>query len=125
MKQFFSYGLLTAALLLHVAVINTHVPVRDASVFSHAGDTGHDPEEGHSYIMPEAPFIPAGLNSISNPRIPVFFFKTVNNPYNTLQSCFLNLTIRQIHITRSAYFSHYSKKEKDGYYLYALRKLLI
>jgi hypothetical protein len=117
MKRFLSYGLPVAVLIFHIAVINAHVPEK--------GDTGSATEESCFYLMPDAPPVPVGLNSEPGSRVPVFSLKTVNNPYSTLKSCFSNLTHQQIHIIRSVFFLHYSKKEKDGYYIYALRKLLI
>jgi hypothetical protein len=112
-------------LILHIAVISAYIPVKDTGVYR-TGDTDTpSKEDGRFYIMPNAPFIPVGLNSLPNSRVPVFFLKTVNNPYSTLKSCLSNLTRQQIYIIRSAFFLHYSKKERDGYYIYALRKLLI
>ncbi|MDR1380230.1 MAG: hypothetical protein LBJ47_01995 [Tannerella sp.] len=130
MKRFLSFSSLTAALILHVAIVNTHIPEKNIgggmqSPFVCTDDTESVPNGGHFYITSDAPFIPAGLNSIPGSRVPFSFFKTVNNPYNTLKSCLLNLIHRKIHIIRTAFFLHYSKKEKDGYYIYALRKLLI
>jgi hypothetical protein len=133
MKRLLSYGLPVAALILHIAVISAYIPIpgRDAGGVQngrlcYSGDTDSTPsKEGRFYLMPDAPFIPVGLNSVPNSRVPVSFLKTVNHPYSTLKSCLSNLTHQQIHIIRSAFFLHYSKKEKDGYYIYALRKLLI
>ncbi|MDR1524388.1 MAG: hypothetical protein LBS79_03885 [Tannerella sp.] len=129
MKRFLSYGLLITALVAHVVMIKTRVPATDAcmqtKLFAGTHNADSSPEDGCFFIMPDTPFTSAGLNNISNSRVPVSFIKTVNNPYDTQKSCFSNLTDRQIHITKSTFFLHYSKKEKDGYYIYALRKLLI
>lgn len=96
-----------------------------ANLFVGTNDTDSLPEDGYFFMMPDTPFTPAGLNNISNSRVPVSFIKTVNNPYYTLKSCFSSLTHQQAHIIKSTFFSHYAKKEKDGYYIYTLRKLLI
>ncbi|MDR1116108.1 MAG: hypothetical protein LBL33_08205 [Tannerella sp.] len=129
MKRFFSYSLSAVALVIHVAMVRTHVPVNDACMqanpFVGMNDTDSLPEDGYFFMMPDTPFIPAGLNNISNSRVPVSLIKTVNNPYYTLKSCVSSLIHQQIHIIELAFFSYYAKKEKDGYYIYALRKLLI
>jgi hypothetical protein len=109
-------------------MIETPVPDNNACMLQTAAgthNTDSSPENVCFFMMPDSPCTSAGLNNISNPRVPVLFIKTVNNPYDTLKSCFSKLTDQQIHIIKSAFFSHYSKKEKDGYYIYTLRKLLI
>lgn len=130
MKQFFSYSLLIAAFVVHIVMIKTRVPANDicrqTNLFADAHRAGASPEKSCFFLTPDAPFaLAGGVNHLSNPRTPVSFIKTVHNPCNTLETCFSSLTSRQIHILRDLFFSHYSKKEKDGYYIYALRKLLI
>ncbi len=129
MKRFFSYCLLTATLILSAATINTNVCINDLTIWEHDRTDLHNeisvPSENSHFIMkPNAPVNPVALNNILNAGVPIT--ATIwSNYYNLLKSCFTSLTNQQLYRTKSAYISLYAQKVKDGYYIYALRKLLI
>jgi hypothetical protein len=76
-------------------------------------------------IVPDTPPVQAGLNLLSHPRLPVIITKAGNNPYRMLKSCFSQRTGQQLNNARANYTLLYAQKENEGYYIYALRKLLI
>ena len=129
MKRLFSYGLLVAALVLSFAMTGSHIWKKDLTIrnnqfvyLSHdASQSGKD----CFLTVPDTPSVPAGLNIYSNSRLPVIIAKAENNPYSMLKSCFSKRTNQQLNTIKAIYTTLYSQKEKEGYYIYALRKLLI
>jgi hypothetical protein len=129
MKRFFSCGLLFATFILSAAMMSTHVwkkdltsgNVRSVYFAPDASPCGED----RFFILPDTPPVPAGLNLSSHPRLPVLITKTGNNPCRLFTSCFSHRTGQQLNTARTNYTLLYAQKEKEGYYIYALRKLLI
>jgi hypothetical protein len=129
MKRFFSYGLLIAALILSVVMTSTRVWKKDLtsrnSQFVYLSHNASPSGKTYFLTIPDTPSVPAGLNLLSNSRLPVIIAQAENNPYSMLKSCFSKRTIQQLNTTKAIYISLYSQKEKEGYYIYALRKLRI
>ncbi|MDR0395547.1 MAG: hypothetical protein LBH77_10360 [Tannerella sp.] len=129
MKRLFSCGLLLATFILSAVVMSTHVwkkdlitgNIRSVYLSPDASPFGKD----CFFIVPDTPPVPAGLNLSSHPRLPVIIAKAGNNPYRMLKFCFSKRTDQQLNTTQTNYTVLYAQKEKEGYYIYALRKLLI
>ncbi len=130
MKQLFSYTLFIVTLIISITAISTSVCNDYLSIpdnrLADISNTATIPlEKDYSFNMLDIPFIPVGLNKISNPGVPISVIKAGNNSHCKLKSYFLRLTLQQLSTNRDIYISLCSQKEKDGYYLFTLRKLLI
>lgn len=131
MKRISSYGLLIVALILSIAVASSNVwekklLMEESQLIDPLHPVSTPLEKDYSFTSLDMLFVPVGLTNVSSiPRLPVTAVKTGNNLYLLLNYCFSQLTCQQFYTTKSTYDSHYSKKGSDGYYIYALRKLLI
>jgi hypothetical protein len=119
------------ALTLGVAAINTNVCLNDPTIREYdltaylTDEISIPSENGYFFMTPKAPVTPAALNNILNTGTPVTAATTWSNPYPMLKACFSLLTNQRLYITQSVYTALYAQMVKDGYYIYALRKLLI
>ncbi len=129
MKYFSTCGLLVATLILSVVMTGTHGWKKDLTIrnnqFVYVSHDDSPSGKDCFLITPDTPSVPAGLNMLPHPTLPVIIAKTENNPYGMQHACFSRQTNRQLNITKINYTSLYSQKEKEGYYIYALRKIRI
>jgi hypothetical protein len=130
MKRFFPCGLFVATLISGVVMTGVHGWQKDLTVRNSppASSTHDGPATGQDVFLtvPDMPSVPApGWNTSSHSRLPVITVKAENHPYSLLKICFSKRISRRLSATRAVYTALSSQKEKEGYYLYALRKLRI
>ncbi|MCL1821208.1 MAG: hypothetical protein FWG22_00125 [Prolixibacteraceae bacterium] len=130
MKRFFSYSSLIVVLITGLAFINVHLPENGIAASGAKteiiDEVSFPSEDIPFYAVYRALMAQGGLsNRISCPRLPVTMLNTDSGSSFMLKSYFSSIKRRQLSSVRTIYISFRSQKEKDGYYLYALRKLLI
>ena len=129
--RYISYTLLLfSAIMLNVATITQLIyqPVSDNFTFQLSTtnpDNHTSPDTHHYFNAPDTPLAPLSFQHTSQVRVPVSIVKTENNPFFMLKSCFTSIIHRQFQITQCINSSISTKLEKNGYYIFALRKLLI
>ena len=122
--------ILLATWMLNVAIIHQMVYQPDAehSTF-YLSETNPDspslPDNNYFLKAPDTPLAAISFQNISQVRVPVVIVKTENNPFFMLKSCFSSIIHRQFQTTQFINTAVYTQMEKDGYYIFALRKLLI
>lgn len=126
MKRILSYSLFITMLILSVAAMGANVWEENVISCTQA-DNDTVPLENNklSFTTISTPIIPTGLTNGSNSRLPIAIAKAEYNRHYMRNSCFSQLTHQQLSITEFIYISLFAKKQGDGYYIYALRKLLI
>jgi len=122
--------LLFAAAMLNVATITQLIyqPVSDNFTFQLLTTNPNNPippDTQQYFKAPDTPLAPLSFQHTSQVRVPVSIVKTENNPFFMLKSCFTSIIHRQYQITQFINTSISTKLEKNGYYIFALRKLLI
>lgn len=129
MKRFFTYSLSTIALILSVAAVSanvseTNLVIREYQAIN-SENASTPSEDNYFFTVFENSFVPMGTQRVFNARIPLVVTKAENNSYFSRNTCFSQLTNQKLYTTKSIYVSLNAEKEKDGYYIYTLRKLRI
>ena len=132
MKHFFSYSLLVVTLMLGVATFGAKLWEKctvtcQAVNLSIDDETSSVPRATDCFLhRSDAAGIPAGLNRLPQFRVYSNAERTGHNEFHQLRIvCRTQSVAQQLHITLSAYRCLFAEREKTGYYIYTLRKLLI
>ena len=126
MKRLLTYCLLAATLVLGAAALCT--PAWEADPVAVTGcDRTHSIPCHHDFAfdLPDQAGIPAGLNRAPHFRTPTNLAREETGSHHLRTACCSQLVSLQLCTTRSAFLTLHAEKEKAGYYLYTLRKLLI
>lgn len=120
-----------AMLILSVTIINVNAWERNLIIENNQlANSGNDADaplkKDYFFTSFDALFVSVGLNNLpSIPRVPINTTKTGDNLHQLLNHCFSQLAFLQLFTTKTTYVSLCSQKGDEGYYIYALRKLLI
>ncbi|MCC8145141.1 MAG: hypothetical protein LIO93_01605 [Bacteroidales bacterium] len=134
MKRFSPCSLLIAMLILMMLSIASlsaglceEDPISFRTVhFSENNKTETFPlNNGFSFTERDTSSVPVGFRMMCYPRSVLKISKTGNHSFRMLKYCFSLLTNRQLYTTKLTFATQYSQKEKNGYYIYELQKLLI
>ena len=128
MKSTIAYKyFLFVILMLSITFISTYIWQGDSSVYSltQIEEKNNNPDSNESYLKN----FEATVNFLGISRLQARQYnqtvKIDSSHYLFRLSCASHLTTQQFCTTKSSYKSFYSKKELQGYYVFALCKLLI
>lgn len=130
MKRVFPYSLLTVLLMLCIVSIGINADTGKETVVLNEQDSYFSNSNSDSlpvdyYTASEGTFSNV-LNRVLPARVLTTATKTVScGPFYRLNQLFSCLTHQRLCSINSLFTTHYSLKAKNGYYIYALRKLLI
>lgn len=132
MKKLLPYIFFAAVLALCLAAVGTPpergVRAGAGVVLRSVPDSAQEPDEGQAkQYFTAAEAVPgSAAGRIQTSRVPASVFKSAGgDAFSKLKMLFSRRTHSRFQIVATTYSSYYSRKEKDGYYIYALRKLLI
>lgn len=126
------FGLFVAAFVFNAFAVNVNpdqsreVVVAQNCATEYFSETNSDPLKADCFFTAVEAVFSNLSNRIQSARIPTSFFKTSNhNSFHRLNLFFSRITQGKLLAAESAFATYYSRKTKDGYYIYALCKLLI
>ena len=127
MKRLLTYCLLAATLVLGAVALYA-TACEDAAVPTAAGcDRTHSCPDHNTlaFDLPDQAGIPAGLNRAPHFRTPTSLTREETGSHHWRTACCSQLISLQLYTTRTTVLTLHAEREKAGYYLYTLRKLLI
>lgn len=130
MKRILPYSLFIVPLMLLMAFVGIHTHEETTAVRS--GQTSHFNNSNPDSLPADSCFVVAEgtfsrlLSRNLSARSFIAVVKTANfHSYHKSNLIFTRLTHQRLYSVNFLFITHYSRKAKDGYYIYVLRKLLI
>ena len=115
-------GLALGATAISVIVCADNLETNSNEVVSNESSSQND----YFFTVLDTPFISTGINRASSSARVQHAFSKVNFEFRFSRvACFTQLAYQKLYTTKSIYVSFYAEKRMWGYYIFALRKLLI